>query len=578
MEKQHLRQGQDGASERLPTVYSGEPYAEQTDSLQQQTMWCEKLLSAIRAGYHGFVADCRRLDSSPRELYTIFIMIMCTAFTYNTMANIMTVFASAEYGFSDIETAEIYGTWGLMSALWAMLLGPLIDVIGVRLSGVIGFSIYAVARLLVVFVADREVFKWTVILLSPIAEGLAGLSSSMYGLAIKRYTTATSRNFAYALLSSILNIGGAVAGFVIDYLTGTSWNLGVLGVDTPLSGMRFALLMGFVSNTVCLLLAFTLRSGSIKVEEEPVSPSNLTEGGAKAEVSGAKNERNIRVESLATSRNPLQILGQVVAAANFARFFWMMMLLCAIKTEWHHNAATLPKYLIRINGDSVPYGSIASINWMIAGILPPIVQSLLSSLGHYDIITLGCWIMGVAPLIMVFGTSHSVLAACLWNVVFTLGEVLWSPRTDTLAAQIAPEGMEATFFSLAAAPTFLAKWPTGVFSGWLLTKFVPECNRCMDNHGLFCDQQPAAGEFFETVDTGERCFSRFKCAGNTSGTLNGLEFTCPCGTAVTPEQPTDWCRTSCDSLSVTSGLTTPGLCPSTCRDCEGWSSNPVGMW
>ena len=173
------------------------------------------LLAATRAGYQGFVEDCRRLESSPRELYTIFAMIMCTAFTYNTMANIMTVFASAEYGFSDIETAEIYGAWGLMSALWAMLLGPLIDVIGVRLSGVIGFSIYAVARLLVVFVDNKDVFKWTVMLLSPFAEGLAGLSSSMYGLAIKHYTATSSRNFAYALLSSILNLGGAIAGSIL---------------------------------------------------------------------------------------------------------------------------------------------------------------------------------------------------------------------------------------------------------------------------------------------------------------------------------------------------------------------------
>ena len=70
--------------------------------------------------------------------------------------------------------------------------------------------------------------------------------------------------------------------------------------------------------------------------------------------------------------------------------------------------------------------------------------------------------MGVAPFVMVL--SDSVGATALWNVLYTLGEVLWSPRTATLAAQIAPQGMEATFFSLAAAPQFAAKWPTGLFS------------------------------------------------------------------------------------------------------------------
>lgn len=58
------------------------------------------------------------------------------------MANVMTVFATAEYGFDDIETGEIYGYWGLMSTLWAMVLGPLIDVLGCRKTGIIGFTIY----------------------------------------------------------------------------------------------------------------------------------------------------------------------------------------------------------------------------------------------------------------------------------------------------------------------------------------------------------------------------------------------------------------------------------------------------
>ena len=141
----------------------------------------------------------------------------------------------------------------------------------------------------------------------------------------------------------------------------------------------------------------------------------------------------------------------------------------------------------------MPYASIASINWSMCAVLPPIVQSIFARVGHIDIITAGCCkcsrsfhafpfrpfpfrllrrfkqeaacctdIMGAAPFVMVL--SDSVGAAALWNVLYTLGEVLWSPRTQTLAAQIAPQGMEATFFSLAAAPQFAAKWPTGLFS------------------------------------------------------------------------------------------------------------------
>ena len=145
------------------------------------------------------------------------------AFTYNTVANVMTVFATAEYGFTDLEAGEIYGSWGLMTSVWAMSLGPVIDVLGCRKAGILGFTIYAVARSVIVFVNDRDVFKFTVVFVSPLAEGLAGLSSSMYGLGIKRYSSIKNRNFAYAMMYAIQCVGGALGGFVIDGVSGSTW-------------------------------------------------------------------------------------------------------------------------------------------------------------------------------------------------------------------------------------------------------------------------------------------------------------------------------------------------------------------
>ena len=40
----------------------------------------------------------------------------------------------------------------------------------------------AIARFVIVFINDKDIFKFTVICISPFAEGFAGLSSSMYGL------------------------------------------------------------------------------------------------------------------------------------------------------------------------------------------------------------------------------------------------------------------------------------------------------------------------------------------------------------------------------------------------------------
>ena len=212
------------------------------------------------------------------------------------------------------------------------------------------------------------------------------------------------------MLYSLLNLGGAVAGFAIDYLAGEPWDLGVLGVRTPISGMRMALLMGFVSNAVCWVLAFTLRPTKVEDEEDAagqdhyeqslfvdVAPAESQPAAVSEEDPGkplawttteearrrarpeefrdvtldglepgvavadedARRQREAQAEeanedgSSRSSRNPLVVLRAVVAERNFGRFFWLMMLLTAIQTEWHHNSATLPKFLIRLHGDTV---------------------------------------------------------------------------------------------------------------------------------------------------------------------------------------------------------------------------------
>ena len=59
-------------------------------------------------------------------------------------------------------------------------------------------------------------------------------------------------------------------------------------------------------------------------------------------------------------------------------------------------------------------------------------------------------------------------------VLLSLGEAVWSPRVYDYTMSIAPEGREATFAALAAAPLFAAKVPVGLMSGYLIAKYMPE--------------------------------------------------------------------------------------------------------
>lgn len=297
-------------------------------------------LGKAQAAWAGFREDCRSLATSPRDLFVSMAIYCGAAFTYNTMANTMTVFATAEYGFDDIETGKIYGWWGLMSTLWAMVLGPVIDVLGVRKTGLIGFAIYAVARFVIVFTNDRDIFKFVVIFISPFAEGLAGLSSSLYGLATKRYTSTANRNFGYAIQYAVMNFGGAVAGFIIDFVTGDSWNL----FGTPVSGLRMALFLGFVTNSLCFAASATLRPLQVADDAE----AELSDAAAAEQ---AESQAAAVRSAQPAERSPIVILQRVSKDRNFWRYVALMILLVLVKTEWHHNAATLPKFLIRLHGD-----------------------------------------------------------------------------------------------------------------------------------------------------------------------------------------------------------------------------------
>ena len=61
----------------------------------------------------------------------------------------------------------------------------------------------------------------------------------------------------------------------------------------------------------------------------------------------------------------------------------------------------------------------------------------------------GLWLMAISPVFV--GLYPTVLGSCLWQVVMTVGECLWSPRQLSWVASLAPNGLEGLFFAIASA-------------------------------------------------------------------------------------------------------------------------------
>jgi hypothetical protein len=136
--------------------------------------------------------------------------------------------------------------------------------------------------------------------------------------------------------------------------------------------------------------------------------------------------------------------------------------------------------------------------------------------------------MAVSPIFVAI--SPNVVGACLWQVVMTFGEVLWSPRQDSWTADLAPTGKEGLFFAVSRARAFLGpladfvlgmmneryntncidcRWglPQRVLFSEIFVIFI-SCSRPShrrDQYGHFCDTLVSENNVFQCVSIQEEC-------------------------------------------------------------------------
>jgi len=217
------------------------------------------------------------------------------------------------------------------------------------------------------------------------------------------------------------------------------------------------------------------------------------------------------------------------------------------KMQWHHMNATLPKYLVRQLGETVPWGAINSIDYFLCAALAPL---LAWATGHWhdaNAIIIGSFVMSVSPIFMTLEVS--IRASCAWLVLMSIGEVIWNPRFTTYTANLSPHGREGVFLVLAYVPTFIGGLPAGWLSGELLSRYSPDCPSCRETEGAFC---------------------QVNCAhpGSACNATNRLTDQLLC--------------TSFKNSGTCLSRQWPGLdaCPVSCATCPGWSEHADGpsLW
>ena len=134
----------------------------------------------------SFIGKFMVLKGSIRELWIIFGTKIMTILAYSLVNSVLVLWLSSDLRLSDKSAGWIIGYWSIIMTAFTVMVGSLVDAVGIRKSLIAGFGLAALARLVMAFFAA----KWIAVPfgLFPLALGEA-LQTPVMVAAVRRFTT-----------------------------------------------------------------------------------------------------------------------------------------------------------------------------------------------------------------------------------------------------------------------------------------------------------------------------------------------------------------------------------------------------
>lgn len=112
------------------------------------------------------------LLGSPSELWKAYALKFLDSYSYFSLSIIFTLFLSDDFGYSDVAAGTLYGAWGGMITVYGVLVGWLVDNLGVACSLRIGFALSLVARAWMFWTNSRSILLLNILVILPMANSL----------------------------------------------------------------------------------------------------------------------------------------------------------------------------------------------------------------------------------------------------------------------------------------------------------------------------------------------------------------------------------------------------------------------
>ena len=430
---------------------------------RRRVVGCAAVSAAATEPKRPLKEDLRALFRAPRELWIVLFAKFLESIGLFSLLYTVVLWLSHDYGFSDVKAGWWVGTFSMCLSLLAFVTGFVADSIGFRTALMIAFGSSTLARAVMSF-SQSSTMAITGLMLLTVG---AAAGVPVMNVALRRYTNAKNRTFAFSIYYLSFNIGGAVAGWLVDRCRNAfkgendaqifrQIDLPIVG-ETRMSAYSMVYLVGFGFALLAFLVSFCLRKNPPVEDEEP----------AEVFAPGAKR------------RDPISIAIDVMKERAFWRFLLFMGLLALVKLIFQHYHFTFPKWAIRELGEGFPLGKYQSINPVLIIFLVPIATIFTRHRSAFNCIVLGSIVSTASIFALCFPPQlQFALFGMRWSVtillsilILSLGEALWSPRVYEYSAVIAPRGKEASYMGLSALPFFFAKMVAGPMSGYLLARY-----------------------------------------------------------------------------------------------------------
>lgn len=380
---------------------------------------------------------------------------------YYAVFIVLTIYLSSILGFNDFEASIISGLFSGGLYLLPIFTGAYADKIGFRKSMITAFTLLTIAYLglgalptflessgLVTYGSTTQFNglpqsseRWIIV---PVLVTLmigGSFIKSIISASVAKETTEATRARGYSIFYMMVNIGAFTGKTVIDPLRDQIGDQAYIYIN------YFAGAMTFIA-----LLAVILLYKSTETAGEGKSMGDIGRGFLRI----ITNWR-------------LLILILIVTG------FWMVQ---------QQLYATMPKYVIRMAGETAKPGWIANVNPFIVVCCVSFVTRLMARKSAITSMNIGMFLIPISALLMACGNllgndllgsmSNITLMMILGIVVQALAECFISPRYLEYFSLQAPKGEEGMYLGFSHLHSFLSSIFGFGLAGILLTKYCPD--------------------------------------------------------------------------------------------------------